>query len=463
MPRARTKNAENTFLEALRYEIAAGNDSLSSWIKSIQSSGYIERLFELETWLKGVRSFLNIEHLPLAEAEKEDLLNRSFLSEIRIARQVIQMCEDLACTLLAASPPDSFEIDALIENQIRKDRIMEWRIGRFLDQMTPGDSVSKLLDSLNDLRISMDAYRKLPNPGYQLYLALGRNYRQELKNCRFIDMLINQRFRIQYDLIDNSKLTEALRSISDELTRRNAALSILYLFRIFKYLDLVHEDLVRDRSLRHHIVLFSLIHEEMANISSFLKKNFVKGKEISQGLRNAADMAVYSLQTESRKVPFRELLLVANETDPKQIYTRIENSHGLIRNCCQANIIYLVSAIDNKFDEASLFPRREARIEAVETVRRGLWDLRKWLMQIMENETAPDFNEIIDRITGFKDTHSSSLMYRDWVEFENFVETLTVCNDSGEILANIRKFLDFIEDLIQEVSKRGSYQTNLKI
>ena len=463
MPRAGANKTENTFLEALRSEIVAGNENLSTWLKSIQASGNIARLFELESWLKGIRAFLNIEHLPLTEEAKADLLNRSFLPEIKITRQVLQICEDLACTLLGASAPDSFEIDALIETQIRKDRIMESRIGRFLDQMTPADSISKLLDSLNDLRISMDAYQMLPSPGYQLYLALGRNYRQELKNCRFIDMLINQRFRIQYDLIDNSRLTEALRGVSDEQVRRNLALAILRLFRIFKYLDLVHEDLLRDRSLRHHMVLFSLIHEEMADISSFLKKNFVKGKEVGADLRNAADMAVYSLQTESRKVIYRELVSVAPETDPKQIYTRIENSHGLIQNCCQANILYLISALDKKFEEENLFPRRGARIEAVESVRRGLWELRKWLLQIMDNETAPDSNEIIDRLSSFKEAHSNSLMYRDWVEFENFVETLTLCSESGEVLANIRKFLDFVEDLIQEVSKRGSYQTNIKI
>lgn len=463
MPRAGTVKKENTFLEALRSEIEAGNENLSSWLKSIHASGNIEKLFELETWLKGIRAFLNIEHLPLTEEAKEGLLNRSFLPEIKITRQVIQICEDLACRLLGANAPDSFEINALIENQIRKDRIMESRIGRFLDQMTPADSISKLLDSLNDLRISMDAYQRLPNPGYQLYLAIGRSYKQELKNCRFIDVLINQRFRIQYDLIDNSRLTEALRGVSDEQVRRNLALAILRLFRIFKYLDLVHEDLVRDRSLRHHTVLFSLIHEEMADISSFLKKNFIKGKDVGQELRNAADMAVYSLQTESRKVLYRELVLVPQETDPKQIYTRIENSHGLIQNCCQANILYLISALDKKFEEGNLFPRRGARMEAVETVRRGLWELRKWLMQIMENDTAPDFNEIIDRLESFKDAHSNSLMYRDWVEFENFVETLTLSDDAGEVLVNVRKFLDFVEDLIQEVSKRGSYQTNIKL
>ena len=92
-----------------------------------------------------------------------------------------------------------------------------------------------------------------------------------------------------------------------------------------------------------------------------------------------------------------------------------------------------------------------------------MWELRKWLLQIMDNETAPDSNEIIDRLSSFKEAHSNSLMYRDWVEFENFVETLTLCSESGEVLANIRKFLDFVEDLIQEVSKRGSYQTNIKI
>ncbi|MEJ2109188.1 MAG: hypothetical protein P8Z37_04590 [Acidobacteriota bacterium] len=463
MPRANTTISQNTFLEALRSEIVAGNENLSEWVKYIHTRGNIDLLFKLEAWLKGLNSFLSIDHLPLEDSEREALLDRNFLSEINIVRYTIQICENYACEILRSGEIEVFELEKLIENQIRKDRILDSHIGRFLEQMTPVDSISKLLDSLNDLRISIDAYLRLPNPDYQLFLAVGRNYRQELKSCRYIDMLLSQRFRIQYDLIENKSLTEVLRGIMDDQVRRDTALALLYLFRLQKYLDLVREDLDSDRSLRHHLVIFSLIHEEMENLSGFLKARFLKGRDPGQKLKHAADIAAYSMKTESRRVVSKELVALSRETDPTIIFAKIENSHGVLRNCCQSNILNMVSAIQKDFREESLFPERVERIAETDTIRRSLWDLRKWLMKLLENETAPDNQIVIDRLTLFKDTHFPSLMYRDWAEFEDFIEILAVSNSSDEILAYLRKFIDFIEDLIQEISKRGIHQVEIKI
>ena len=463
MPGTKSIKTHNSFLDALRSEIVAGNENLSSWIKHIQAQEAIESLFQMETWLKGIRSFFNIEHLPLADTEKEDLLGRSFLSEIKIIRYAIQISETHACAVMKVGDAEVFEFEKIIENQIRKDRILDFHISRFLDQMTPVDSVAQLLDSLNDLRISIDAYQRLPNPGYQLYLALGRNYRQEVKNCRFIDMLMSQRFRMQYDLIENKSLMEVLRSIPDEQVRRNTALALLYLFRFLKYLNLVYEDMKYDRTLRHHLVLFSLLHEEMENLSQFLKTRLLKGKDPGRELRSAAELVAYSLQTESRRVLSRELVFISREMDPANIYARIENSHGVLQNCCQGSILRLVGAIDKKFDEESLFPKRAERIAVAERIRQDLWDLRKWLVDVLENDTAPDADRIIERLMAFKEKTLHSLMYRDWAGFEIFMETLAISNSSSEILARMRKFVNFIEDLIQEVSKRGIYQKNIQI
>ncbi len=463
MPEKKSAQTYNSFLDALRSEIAAGNESLSSWIKHIHSRGAIDSLFELETWLKGVRSFLNMEHLPLADSEKEDLLGRSFLSEIRIVRRAVQLCEMHACTVMQIGDREVFEFEKIIENQIRKDRILDFHISHYLDQMTPVDSLSALLDALNDLRISIDAYQRLPNPGYQLFLALGRNYRQELKNCRYVDMLLSQRFRIQYDLIENKSLMEVLRGLPDEQVRRNTALALLYLFRFLRYLKLVQEDLRLDRPLRHHLVLFSLIHEEMDNLSNFLRTRFLKGKDPGRKLRNAADVVAYSLKTESRRILSRELVFLSRETDPATIYARMENSHGVLQNCCQGSIMSLVHAVDKDFREETLFPKRAERIASGDSIRRELWELRKWLMEVIEGESGPDINSLIERLTVFKDRSLHSLMYRDWAEFETLTEILAISNSPAEILACVRKLVNFIEDLIQEVSKRGTHQHTLTI
>jgi len=274
---------------------------------------------------------------------------------------------------------------------------------------------------------------------------------------------LSQRFRIQYDLIENKSLTEVLRGIPDETVRRNSALALLYLFRFLKYLKIIQDDLQRDRALRHHLVIFSLLHEEMENLSNFLKTRLLKGRDPGWDLRSAAELVAYALKTESRRVSSRELIYVSRETDPANIYARIENSHGLLLNCCQSSILSLVGAVDKNFDEKILFPQRAERIAGADRIRQELWNLRKWLMDMLENETTPDPNAIIARLTAFKEKSLQSLMYRDWAGFESFMETLAISCSPVEILALMRKLVNFVEDLIQEVSKRGIYQKNIKI
>lgn len=462
MPALKSSKARNSFLEALRAEIVAGNENLSSWIKHVYQHGVIDSLFGLETWLKGIRSFLNIEHLPLADSEKDDLLSRSFLSEIRIIRNAVQICETYACEVINVGYAEEFELEKIIEDKLRKERILDSHTNRFLAQITPVDSLSQLLDSLNDLRISIDAYQRIPNPGFQLYLTLSRNYQQELKNCRYIDMLMSQRFRIQYDLIDNKSLMEVLRGIKDEQVQRNVALAMLYIFRFLKYLSFISGDLQHDRPLRHHLVIFSLLHEEMENLSNFLKARMLKGKSAGPDLKNAADMVAYSLKTESRRVLSRELVFVSREMEPSNVYARIENSHGLLMNCCQGGILNLVHALDPNFDDRTLFKKRAERIAMGDQIRQDLWSLRQWLMELSENETVPDSTKIIERLTSFKEKSLPLLMYRDWAGFESFMEILAISNDPNEIVTRMRRFINFIEDLIQEVSKRGIYKNNIK-
>ena len=60
----------------------------------------------------------------------------------------------------------------------------------------------------------------------------------------------------------------------------------------------------------------------------------------------------------------------------------------------------------------------------------------------------------------FKDTSLRSLMYRDWAEFEAFSDALAISTNLIEIRTHIRRFVSFLEMLIQEVSKRSIFREN---
>ena len=451
-------SGQDSLLEALNSETIAGSESLVAWIRQVHAQGAIDSLFGLETWLKGIRSFFSLEHLPLSETEKAELVGRNFTPEIEVVRQAVQICEASACEVMKSEAGGKIEFDEFIEVQLRRDRILDFHVSRMMEQLTPSDSICELMEFLNDLRVTIDAVKGQSSSGYQLFLSLGRCFARELKNCRYVDMLLSQRFRLQYDLVDNEALSDALRGIPEDAVRRNAILALLYLFRLLKYLRLISADLAQDHPLKQNLVLFSLIHKEMGSLADFVTARFLKEKESPDALRNAAELVAYSLKIESHRVMSRELIFVSREVEPSNVYTRVENTHGLLRNCCESCIVTLLQAIDKNFDASSLFPSRAERLMSAEKLRQDLWDLRQWLIDMLGNREELDSNKIIERLTSFKEANLHSLMYRDWAEFESFLEALTISGNFIEIRTHMRKFVSFLEMLIQEISKRSVFQ-----
>src|SRR5512138_338358 len=99
---AKPVRVQNSFVDALHSEIVAGSENLTGWIRLIQERGAIESLFGLETWLKAIRSFFELDNLPLSDAEKNGLATRSFAPEIGVVRQALGHAESLTCAVIDA-------------------------------------------------------------------------------------------------------------------------------------------------------------------------------------------------------------------------------------------------------------------------------------------------------------------------------------------------------------------------
>ncbi|MBP1624188.1 MAG: hypothetical protein H6Q07_2208, partial [Acidobacteria bacterium] len=204
--------------------------------------------------------------------------------------------------------------------------------------------------------------------------------------------------------------------------------------------------------------IYSLLHEETAALAELLKTRLLRYNETGEALRNAAEFTAYSIKLESQRVQTRELAEVSREADPGIVYSRIENSHGLLRNCFQSCILTLIQSVDKSLVHSVLFPPRTGQLAAAEKLRQDLWELRRWLMDALGSKEPLDSNRIIERIGVFKEASLRSLMYRDWAEFESFADALAVSSSYGEIRTHLRKFVSHLETLIQEVSKRSVFQ-----
>lgn len=454
----RTRIGQDSFLDALRSELVAGTGTVSSWIAHLQAKEGIEILFEFETWLRGLCSFLDYRHLPLCEDERSALVTRNFAPEIRILRLALQECERCALQLCSLGQDAAVEFEASVETQVYRANILDCQVGKQFDQSTPMDSLAGVLESINDMKVMLDALNDPSHQGFQVYLSLGRTFQRDLRNCRYIDMLLSQRFRLQYDRMDNAILSGVLRSIPEEHLRRNMALALLYLYRFLRYLKLVSAAQRDDRPLLRFLVVFSLLHEQTDSLCDFLKSRFLKERQKNERLRNAADLVLHSLRMETQRTFERELTSLSSEKDAAAIFAKIENSHGLLHNSYQSSIVTLVHAFDETVDAKALFPSMLEGLQQGQKLRKDLWELRQDLKAELEKSAGFDLSHMLDRIAQFREASLRYLMYQDWGEFERFSDALITAGNEMEVRVLLRKFVGFLEVLMQEVSKRSVLQ-----
>jgi hypothetical protein len=308
---------------------------------------------------------------------------------------------------------------------------------------------------MNDLTVTIDALSSRSHQSLQLYLSIGRTFQRDFQNCRYIDMLLSQRFRLQYDRMENAALSAILRSISEEYLRRNVSLTLLYLYRFLKYLKCISPALHADLPLRRCLVVFSLLHQQTELLRDFLKARFLKDRRGNAELRNAMELVFHSLQIESEKIFTEKLIHIAAEKDASRLYSQVEDCHGLLRNCYQQCAITVIHAFDPAIDDKSLFPSMRSNLQNSQKVQKDLWDLRQDLKADLEKTGSLDLDHILGRISQFQESSMEYLMFKDWGAFETFSESLVNAGCQSEARILVQKFIGFLSILTQEVGKRG--------
>ncbi len=450
----RARNSPDSFLETLNAEIVSGTESLHAWLKHLENCGGVDLLFQLECWVKGLSAFFDIRHLPLKPLAPSGLLQRSFAAELRIVREAIQRSEQFASQVISLGQPTHVEFEKFVEAQLRRERAIDYNLSAALEQPTPLDSLVRMLDFLNDTRVLLDSMLDSSRRDYQLYLSIGRCFRRELRDCRYVDMLLSQRFRLQYDREDRPALSALLRGIPDDRLRRNVALAFLYLFRLLKYVALISADLANDVPMRPALVLFALIHKEIDGFCEFLKSRLARGREGDHRTTSAVELIVFSLKAGLRRIFEQELSSAALEPDAGLIFRHMEAGCGLLGRCVQSGLVSLAQAFEISQDAQMAFPFFDEKAAKAHEVQHNLWALRQFLREALDRRGELPLDLLIARLSQFRETSVRALIYGDLAELERFSDELITAGNFQEVRALLKRLITYIEALVQEVSAR---------
>jgi hypothetical protein len=433
----------------------SGRSSLQRWLDTVGREQKTNYLFELEMWLKCFDRFFRIKNHPLSDQELRDIVRKDFTEELKIVRNVTLRMSYLASEIMSEDSVGIKRFNSYIESQLKRVHSMDQNIETLLMQPTPEDSLALLTESLADLRVLIDDLTRLPNVSFQTFTSMGKLINREIRRCRYIELLVAYKFKPEYDRIDNQRLAGIVKSIDNDLLRQDIAKVFLEFFRLLRYLDFISSDLSHDRPLKDSLLIFSLINSEAQLLIEFMETRLLKIADLSPSIYNAIDACIYAMQMDLKKVFGRELVGFVYLRQAPPIFAKVENSHGLLRDCFQQSIVSLVQIFEANFDGTELLDSFQTKLEQSLRLRLDIWRL---LCAIRKFEADPDeikTTALIEQMAVFRDNSLKYLMYKDWDDFEKLLEEVIMTRTLEEFLKMIHVFSTFMEALLGQINMRA--------
>jgi hypothetical protein len=189
-----------------------------------------------------------------------------------------------------------------------------------------------------------------------------------------------------------------------------------------------------------------------------VEKRVLGGRDASLPLYQVYDSFVYCIPLELKKVVNTELTDVSVTRHTESVRTRVENSHGILKDCFQQSIVQLGQALDPSVDGGRIFPDFTARREQSVKLRDGLVAVVRALRDFQKGRDEAAAGRMKDAISEFYDHHIQYLMYRDWSGFELFYIEILKCASLGALQQIAHRFETFLVTLAREVQKRSILQ-----
>jgi hypothetical protein len=220
-------------------------------------------------------------------------------------------------------------------------------------------------------------------------------------------------------------------------------------------LSFVGKLLAHDQPLKMTLPIFAHVHAQAREAVAALERMARRAAEERAEVYELFDGAGYAVGMELNKVFCRELTGLAASRRPAAIYVRVENAHGLLRDCFQQTILSLASALDPTFDGSTMFDTILSKLRQSLRLREEIWALSGLVRHAeLECDRKP-LAPLVARLRAFEGGAMRHLMYKDWESFERFVAEITAARGAGELAPVLHRFATYLDALFNQISMRA--------
>ena len=176
---------------------------------------------------------------------------------------------------------------------------------------------------------------------------------------------------------------------------------------------------------------------------------------VARGASEILDGTAYAVRMELRKAFEHELIGFCSVRQPPQLFAKVENATGLLRDCYQQSVVALAQSFEPEIDGATLFRSFTTKLEQSLELRRDLWRLVLLVARASADGHEPPATLVLEALNAFGEGSQRYLMYKDWEALERFAEEIDSARDAGELSRTLHRFEAYLETLFGQVSMRA--------
>lgn len=399
---------------------------------------------ELAIWLSALPSFFDLKNHPQDGAGGEQPAGQNFVHETRIFQQVLRHCLHLCLFLSSEMSADPLTGDATAAAQLT----------RTLAEPPQPSTHHRIYESLSTLYGVCRPLSSMTKVDAAFWSSLGRLFLQQFEGtgAAFLPGSIRAEDVLR-------RRFPALRGLAESAVQQTSAgelPSVLSLLAdALDQLSFVGKLLAHDQPLKMTLPIFAHVHGRAREAVATLERMATRAAEERVELYELFDGASYAVGMELNKVFCRELAGLAASRRPAAIYTRVENAHGLLRDCFQQTILSLAVALDPTFDGAKLFDTILSKLRQSLRLREEIWALSELVRRAERDGDRKPLAPLIARLRSFEGDAMRHLMYKDWESFERFVAEIAAARGAGELAPVLHRFATYLDALFNQISMRA--------
>lgn len=407
-------------------------------------------------WLRSLQSFFNPANHPFNEAERAAIGERSFKCETGVVRDALVRCLHLLVSVARGESPAGLAggAEGAAGGEASSSASARRDAGGALGLVGAKDSLGDLSDVFKDVSRLCDALLESQAVSFAAWVSVGNILERELRRSEAAGLIV-----AAGNGAGASDLQERLVELAHGLTPDDLGEDLLEIFhafsRLLAHLRFVELSLKSDAQLKRLLPVFTLVQEETRALLDFIEGRALRVEGVGHGASEILDGTAYAVRMEARKAFEHELTGLCSVRQPPQLFAKVENAAGLLRDCYQQSVVALAQSFDPTLNGEALFRTFTTKLEQSLELRRDLWALVRLVRGASAGGEGPSAARVLEAIAAFGEGGQRYLMYKDWEALERFAEEVDSARGAGELSRTLHRFEAYLETLFGQVSMRA--------